>query len=163
MHAEVQTLAQEKILKEKKADDLQQHLAAMKKDSSGLDPDKTWEALDQIKEANTDLAKQAAEEALNKTAELTQAQTLASAMQEAAESGMSQDTAMQAAQTLAGNDQGAAKLEEGLLNGEIPPELLSDLNGLNKEQMEKLMNALQFNKDVLGKTVGKTGGVENNH
>lgn len=159
LQAEVQTLAQEKILKEKKADELEQQLAAMKKDSSGLDPNKTWEALDHIKEANADLAKQAAEEALNKTAELTQAQTLATAMQEAAESGMSQDTATQAAQTLAGMIK-AAKLEEGLLNGKIPPELLTDLSGLNKEQMAKLMSALQFNKDALGKTVGKLAALK---
>lgn len=154
LQAEVQTLAQEKIVDEKKADALEQQLAAMKKDSSGLDPSKTWEALDHIKEANSDIAKQAAEEALNKTAELTQAQTLANAMQQAAESGMSQDTAMQAAQTLAGLIK-AAKLEEGLLNGAIPPELLSDLSGLNPEQMQKLASALQFNKDALSKTVGK--------
>ncbi|MEI9864633.1 MAG: hypothetical protein WDN00_08785 [Limisphaerales bacterium] len=97
---------------------------------------------------------------MNKTAELTQAQTLAAAMQEAAESGMSQDTAMQAAQTLAGMIK-SAKLEEGLLNGKIPPELLSDLNGLNKEQMDKLMSALQINKDALGKTLGKARVLEN--
>ncbi|MDD5140799.1 MAG: hypothetical protein PHY43_11130 [Verrucomicrobiales bacterium] len=159
LQAEVQTLAQEKILEVKKADELEQQLASMKKDSSGLDPNKTWEALDHMKEANADLAKQAAEEALNKTAELTQAQTLANAMQEAAESGMSQDTATQAAQTLAGMIK-AAKLEEGLLNGEIPPELLTDLSGLNKEQMEKLMSALQFNKDALGKTLGKLAALK---
>ncbi|MEJ0091573.1 MAG: hypothetical protein WDM80_17730 [Limisphaerales bacterium] len=159
LQAEVQTLTQEKILEVKKADELEQQLAAMKKDSSGLDPNKTWEALDHIKEANGNIAKQAAEEALNKTAELTQAQTLAAAMQEAAESGMSQDTAMQAAQTLAGMIK-SAKLEEGLLNGKIPPELLSDLNGLNKEQMDKLMSALQFNKDSLGKTLGKLAALK---
>jgi len=159
LQAEVQTLAQEKILEVKKANELQQQLAAMKQDASGLDPNKTWEALDHMKAANADLAKQAAEEALNKTAELTQAQTLANAMQEAAESGMSQDTAMQAAQTLAGMIK-AAKLEEGLLNGEIPPELLSDLSGLNQEQMEKLLSALQFNKDALGKTLGKLAALK---
>ncbi|MES1181133.1 MAG: hypothetical protein ABUL66_04655, partial [Verrucomicrobiota bacterium] len=159
LQAEVQTLEQEKILEEKKAEDLKQQLADMKKDSSGLDPNKTWEALDHIKESNTDTAKQAAEEALNKTAELTQAQTLATAMQQAAESGMSQDTATSAAQTLAGMIK-AAKLEEGLLNGKIPPELLADLNGLNKEQMAKLLSALQFSKDALGNTVGKLAAMK---
>ncbi|HXI73006.1 MAG TPA: hypothetical protein VNN22_21915 [Verrucomicrobiae bacterium] len=159
LQAEVQTLAQEKILEDKKADELQQQLAAMKKDSSGLDPNKTWEALDHMKEANADLAKQAAEEALNKTAELTQAQTLANAMQEAAESGMSQDTAMQAAQTLAGMIK-AAKLEDGLLNGEIPPELLTDLSGFNQEQMKQLLSALQLNKDALGNTLGKLAALK---
>lgn len=159
LQAEVQTLAEEQLLESNKANELEQQLAAMKKDSSGLDPGKTWEALDHMKSANADLAKQAAEEALNKTAELTQAQTLATAMQEAAEAGMSQATAMQAAQTLAGMIK-AAKLEEGLLNGEIPPELLSDLSGLNQEQMKKLMSALQFNKDALGKTIGKLAALK---
>ena len=43
----------------------------------------------------------------------------------------------------------AAKLEDGILNGKIPPELLSGLNGLNKEQMEKLLQALELNKNSL--------------
>jgi hypothetical protein len=159
LQAEVQTLAQEKILEVKPANELQQQLAAMKKDSSGLDPNKTWEALDHIKEGNSDLAKQAAEEAVNKTAELTQAQTLAAAMQEAAESGMNPETAMQAAQTLAGMIKGA-KLEEGLINGQIPPDLLSDLNGLNKEQMDKLMKALELNKAALGATMSNLANLK---
>jgi hypothetical protein len=152
LQAEVQTLQQEKIVEDKKADDLQKQLSQIKQDSSGLDPNKTWEALDHIKESNSDVAKQAAEEALTKTKELTQAETLARAMEQAADSGMSADTATQAAQDLAGM-LNAAKLEEGLLNGKIPPELLSGLNGLNKEQMQKLLSALKFNKNALAHTV----------
>jgi hypothetical protein len=47
----------------------------------------------------------------------------------------------------------AAKLEEGLLNGQIPPELLAQLNNFSKEDMEKLLNAIQFNKSSLGKSL----------
>ena len=75
-------------------------------------------------------------------------------MEQAADSGMTADTATQAAQDLAGM-LAAAKLEAGLLKGEIPPELLSGLDGLNKEQLEKLLRSLNFNKDQLARAVGK--------
>ena len=47
----------------------------------------------------------------------------------------------------------SAKLEDGLLKGDISPELLAQLNGLNKEQLQKLLSAIQFNKNNLGKTM----------
>ncbi|MEI9960745.1 MAG: hypothetical protein WDM76_06335 [Limisphaerales bacterium] len=119
LQAEVQALQEEKIVEDKKAEDLQQQLARIKEDSSGLDPSKTWEALDHIKEANAETAQQAAEEALTKMSGLTQAELLASAMEQAAQNGMNNDTATQATQTLAGMLK-AAKLEDGLLKGENP-------------------------------------------
>jgi hypothetical protein len=54
LQAEVKTLAQEKIVDDKKADDLQKQLSQLQKDSSSYDPDKTWEALDHIKQSNSD-------------------------------------------------------------------------------------------------------------
>ena len=159
LQAEVKTLAQEKIVDDKKANDLQKQLSQLQKDSSSYDPDKTWEALDHIKQANSDTAKQAAEEALKKTDSLTEAETLAKAMQSAAESGMEQATASQAAQDLA-SMLNAAKLEEGIFNGQIPPDLLSNLNGLNKEQMEQLVKALEQNKNALSLTVSNLANLK---
>ena len=49
----MKTLAQEKIVDDKKADDLQKQLSQLQKDSFGYDPDKTWEALDHIKQSNS--------------------------------------------------------------------------------------------------------------
>ena len=152
LQAEVLTLTQEKIVDDKKSNDLQKQLAELQKDASAYDPNKTWEALDHIKQANSDAAKEAAEEAIAKTESLTEAETLAQAMQAAAEAGMTEATASQAAQALA-SMLNAAKLEEGILNGKIPPELLAGLNGLNKEQMEKLMKALEGNKNSLSLTM----------
>jgi hypothetical protein len=74
-------------------------------------------------------------------------------MQQAADEGMTAATASQAAQDLE-SLLNAAKLEEGVLNGKIPPELLANLNGLNKEQMEKLVKAMESNKNSLGQTLG---------
>jgi uncharacterized protein YdaT len=159
LQVEVKTLAQEKIVDARKADDLQKQLAQLQKDSSSYDPNKTWEALDHIKQSNSDAAKEAVEEAVTKTESLTQAETLAQAMEQAADSGMSEATATQAAQDLA-SMLNTAKLEERVLNGKIPPELLSSLNGLNKEQMAKLLQALKLNKNLLGMTVSNLANLK---
>jgi hypothetical protein len=159
LQAEVKTLAQEKILDDKKADDLQKQLSQLQKDSSSVDPNKTWEALDHIKESNSDAAKQAAEEAFAKTTALTQAETLAQAMAQAANSGMSEANANEAAQDLA-SMLNAAKLEDGILKSQIPPELLAGLNGLNKEQLEKLLQALELDKNSLGLTISNLANLK---
>ncbi|MGA2229665.1 MAG: hypothetical protein ABSH22_01955 [Tepidisphaeraceae bacterium] len=151
LQAEVQTLRQEKIIPDQQAQDVEKQLSQIEQDSSGYDPDKTWEALDHIKESDSQAAKQAAEEALAKTTALTDAQALAQGMQQAADEGMNAATASQAAQVLA-NTLAAAKLEDGLLDAKLPPDLLNNLNGLDKEQLQKLLNSLQFNKDSLGQT-----------
>jgi hypothetical protein len=150
LRAEVETLKQEKILDPNKADEMQKQLDRLKEQSSAVDPNKTWEALDHIKESNSDVARQAAEEAISKTGSLTEAQALASALQMASEAGLGQDTATRAAQDLASMLK-SAKLEDGLLKGEIPPELLAQLSSLNSEDLAKLMSAIQANKNGLGK------------
>ncbi|HEX5400405.1 MAG TPA: hypothetical protein VFY06_15260, partial [Verrucomicrobiae bacterium] len=159
LQTEVKTLAQEKIIDDKKADDLQKQLSQLQKDSSSYDPNKTWEALDHIKQSNSDAAKEAAQEALTKIQSLAQAETMTLAMEQAADSGMNGATANDAAQSLASLLAGA-KLEDGILDEKIPPELLSGLNGLNKEQLEKLLQALKLNKDSLNKTVGSLANLK---
>ncbi len=138
---------------------MEKQLSQLQKDSSGYDPNKTWEALDHIKQSNADAAKQAAEEAVQKTESLTEAETLAKAMEQAAENGMEAPTASQAAQDLA-SLLNAAKLEEGVLNGKIPPELLQNLSGLNKEQMAQLVKALELNKNALTLTLSNLANLK---
>ena len=159
LQAEVRTLSQEKILPDQKADELQKQLSQLQKDSSGYDPNKTWEALDHIKQSDSDLAKQAAEEAAQKTESMTEAETLAKAMEQAADNGMEQATASQAAQDLA-SLLNSAKLEQGILNGQIPPELLQNLSGLDKEQMEKLVKALELNKSAMSMTMSNLANLK---
>jgi hypothetical protein len=159
LRAEVKVLAREKIVSDQKADDLQKQLSQLQRDSSGYDPDKTWEALDHIKQANSEAAKEAAQEALDKTESLTEGETLAKAMEMAAENGMEQATAAQAAQDLA-SLLDSSKLETGILNGQISPELLQNLNGLNKEQLEKLAQALALKKDALSLTVSNLANLK---
>jgi hypothetical protein len=159
LHAELETLKQEKILESNKADEMQKQLDKLREQSSALDPNKTWEALDHIRQSNSDLARQASEEAIAKTTQLTEAQTLASALQMAMDAGLDSQTATRAAQDLASMLK-SAKLEQGLLNGEIPPELLSQLSSLSKEDLEKLAGAIQFNKSGLSKTVAKLANLK---
>lgn len=162
LQAEVKTLAQEKIVDDKKAAELQKQLAQLQSDASGFDPDKTWEALDHIKQANADTASQAMDEATAKTESLEKAEAVGKAMQQAADEGMSPATASQAAQDLA-MMLDAAKLEDGIMNDKIPPELLAGLtgmNGLNREQMQKLLQALQANKDLLKSMAGNLANMK---
>lgn len=152
LRAEVQTLKEEKILEPEKAEDTEKQLAKLQEKSSAVDPNKTWEALDHIKEANSDLARQAAEEAVTKTKNLTEAEALAGALKMAMELGLGEETVTRVAQDLA-SMLAAARLEEGLLDGAIPPELLKQLESMKSPALEKLLSAIQFNKNSLGKTV----------
>ena len=152
LKAEVNVLTQERIINAQKSADLQKQLSQLQDDSLGYDPAKTWEALDHIKQSDSDQARQAAQEALDKTTSLTEAETLAKAMEQAADSGMNATTASQAAQDLA-SMLSAAKLDNGLLNAQIPPALLAGLSGLNKEQLEKLLQGLEANKGLLSMDV----------
>jgi len=159
LQAEVNVLAQEKILPDQKANDVEKQLAQLQDDSSGYDPSKTWEALDHIKQSNADAAQQAAEEAAQKTESLTEAETLAKAMEQAAAQGMDAPTASQAAQDLA-SLLNSAKLEEGVLAGKIPDELLQNLSGADREQLEKLIKAMELNKSALSATMNSLANLK---
>jgi hypothetical protein len=159
LRAEIELLKQEKILEPDKANDLEKQLERLKEQSSASDPNKTWEALDHIKESSGDLARQAAEEALTKTTSLTEAETLASALQIASDSGMAKDTATRAAQDLASMLK-AAKLEDGLLKGQIPSDLLAQAGDLSDKDLEKLLGAIQFNKNNLGRSLTNLAGLK---
>jgi hypothetical protein len=159
LQAEVKALHQEKIIPDKKAAELQKQLSQIEADSSGYDPDKTWEALDHVKQFDSDAANEAAEEALAKTTSLTQAQTLAQAMQQAADNGMSDSAAAQAAQDLA-KMLAEAKLQDGLLNVNLPPGPLTDVNGLNKDQLQKLLSSMQLDEDALQEAVGNLANLK---
>ncbi|HUA68297.1 MAG TPA: hypothetical protein VMA13_07090 [Candidatus Saccharimonadales bacterium] len=159
LQAEVTVLKQEKIIDSQKAAEVQKQLSQLQNDSLGYDPSKTWEALDHIKQSDSDLAQEASQEVLDKTTSMTEAETLAKAMEQASDSGMSPATASQAAQDLAAM-LNAARLDNGLLNAKIPPELLSSLSGLNKEQLDKLMQALEMNKELMGMSISNMANLK---
>ncbi len=156
---EIQALEEEEILDEDRADDLQEQLNRLGKEASAQDPVKTWEALDHLKEANSQLAKQAAEEALKKIEALKQSETLAGAL------GM-MPAPNDAVQTRGMQDLAAmlnqAALEEGLLDMKLPEDLLKGAKGgmLTPEELQKLLAAIKNNKDKLGNCIGKLSNLK---
>lgn len=149
INEEIELLEEEKILDEEKAEDLQEQLDRLERDADANDPAKTWEALDHLKQANSDKASEAAEEALKKIEALKQSETLAGALNampepnEAASTRGMQDLASMLEQ---------AELEEGLLKGELPEDLLKNAKDakLTPEQLKALLEAIRNNKDKLG-------------
>lgn len=156
---QITALEEEKILPEDKALELKRELARLGKESAARDPAKTWESLDHLKQSNSDLAKQAAEEAIQKTDAMKQAETLAAAL------GLLPDSASslmeRAMQDLASLLQ-QAKLEQGLLAAKLPEELLKAAKDgkLTPEQLKELMKALQGNKDKLGECLNKLANLK---
>jgi hypothetical protein len=156
---EIGVLEEEEILDEDRAEDLQEQLNRLEKDASAQDPVKTWEALDHLKEANSQLAKQAAEEALKKIEALKQSETLAGALgimpepNEAVEARGMQDLAAMLAQ---------AALEEGLLDIKLPEDLLQAAKDgkLTPEDLKKLLAAIKNNKEKLGECIGKLSSLK---
>ncbi|NBV23532.1 MAG: hypothetical protein EBS05_16635 [Proteobacteria bacterium] len=157
--AQITALEEEKILKEDKALELKKELARLGKESAAKDPAKTWESLDHLKQSNSDLAKQAAEEAIQKTDAMKQAETLAAAL------GLLPDSASslleRAMQDMASLLQ-QAKLEQGLLAAKLPEELLKAAKDgkLTPEQLKELMKALQSNKEKLGECLNKLANLK---
>jgi hypothetical protein len=157
LEGEVKTLAEEKIIEQKESEELQMQLDRLKENASGSDPEKTWEALDHLKEANGNAAKDAAEKALNKTAALAGAETLAQAMKQASESGMSEAAGTQAAQELAAL-LSSAGLEAGLLQGETSPGAPGQTNmstALSPEELDRLLKALNSDKQSISRMLQK--------
>ncbi len=156
---QIPALEEEKILPEDKALELKKELARLGKESAAKDPARTWESLDHLKQANADLAKQAAAEAIQKTDALKQAETLAAAL------GLLPDSASslleRAMQDMASLLQ-QAKLEQGLLAAKLPEELLKAAKDgkLTPEQMRELLRALQGNKDKLGECLNKLANLK---
>ncbi|MFA6547190.1 MAG: hypothetical protein WCS99_22425 [Limisphaerales bacterium] len=156
---QITALDEEKILPEDKALELKKELARLGKESAAKDPAKTWESLDHLKQSNADLARQAAEEAIQKTDAMKQAETLAAAL------GLLPDSAAslleRAMQDMASLLQ-QAKLEQGLLAAKLPEELLKAAKDgkLNPEQLKELMKALQGGKDKLGECLDKLANLK---
>ena len=141
------------------SDLLKKELARLGKESAAKDPAKTWESLDHLKQSKSDLAKQAAEEAIQKTDAMKQAETLAAAF------GLLPDSASslleRAMQDMASLLQ-QAKLEQGLLAAKLPEELLkaAQEGKLNAEQLKELMKAMQGNKEKMGECLNKLANLK---
>jgi hypothetical protein len=148
LRAQIAGLEEEKILPNEKAADWRQDLSNLGKEASGVDPAKTWEALDHLAQSASNLARQAAEEAIAKTAQFAKAEALGLAAGLLPEK--SEALAGKLMQELAALAH-AAKLEEGLFKGQLPLELLeaAKKGALDPAQLKELLRQLQINKEQL--------------
>jgi hypothetical protein len=80
--AQVEALQEEEIVESARAEELKEKLEQIRKEASGEDPVKTWEALDHLENLATTAAQKATEEALAQTEQLARAETLAEALSE---------------------------------------------------------------------------------
>ena len=164
LQEQINVLEEENILPPDEAEAKREELERIAEEASGFNPSKTWEALDHLLDTNQKLAQQEAEEALSKLNTLNEAEMLGKALdllpedladQQALEEGLKQF-----------GDLLGELAKKGALNPEnLPEELRQALEealkqagqqnngkgeeGLDKEQLKKLLEALGENKEAL--------------
>jgi hypothetical protein len=154
LNQQLETLAQEKIIDQPQVADLKEKISKLGEESSGVDPARTWEALDHLRQSTAETARKSAEETLAKLETLSQAETLAAALSIASSSNLNEQVSAQAMQELGSLLQNA-RAEEGVAAGSLPPELLAALktNGLSADQLSQLLKAIQSGKGRMGQAL----------
>jgi hypothetical protein len=150
--AQIDVLEQEKILEPTKAESLKDKLEQIRADASGEDPVKTWEALDHLRPIPEEAAAEAAEAAISKTEDLTQAEALAEAVaqtleQQAQEGEAAMDPKLvsEAMAELSQMVEAAAAQDESLKRRLERKDLQKavEASELSPEQLEQLANTLR--------------------
>jgi hypothetical protein len=164
VHADVERLAQQiQVLKEEKlidaarADDLKDKLDKLRDQANGKDPAKTLEALDHLDDLVQKAAREAAEDALRKTEQMTCEETLAEALRKARkDKDLAPKVEAEAMAILSRETQKAAKESEEL-NEHLDPDLAKALGKgeLSKEDLKKLADALREAKGEFKGRLGK--------
>ena len=157
--AQIETLKEEEIIESPKAESLQEKLDQIRKEASGEDPVKTWEALDHLEDVVSKAAEQAAEEALAQTERLTQAETLTEGLADASAEGaaeMDGGLMTEAMKELAGMIHKAAQ-ESELLKRRLSQDQLNACksSSLSPEQLEDILRALRLCKGDIARCLGK--------
>ena len=151
---QITTLEEERILEKQESADLKDKLEQVRREATGRDPVKTWEALDHLDRKVTNAAAQAAEDALKQTEQLTQAQTLAEALDQDGDK-LNADQFAQAMAALQQMTQ-QAMADNQALRESMDPTLAEAINDqLTQEQLDELREALKECKEGLRKKLGK--------
>jgi len=152
---QIETLKQEKIVSEEKADEYEQKLEQLKDKASGYDPVKTWEALDHIQQNAKNEAEEAAMSALSQTEAVTKAAGLAEGLYEGG-SEIKSNVYSEAVSELSAMVKGLLSENEHLRNS-LDPNLLNacEQGELSSEQLKQLAEALKANKLELSANLRK--------
>ncbi|MHC4388247.1 MAG: hypothetical protein ACYSX1_06535 [Planctomycetota bacterium] len=143
---QIETLQEEEVVSEQRAQQLEQELDQLRDTSSGYDPVKTWEALDHIQQSLNKEADQAAASCLRQTEGLTRAETLAQGLcDNAAE--LNADLLSEAMSELSATIDSLASENESLANN-LGSDCLNacQQNSLRTDQLEELLAALRSSK-----------------
>ena len=127
----------------------------LQQNATGDDPAKTWEALDQLREALAQTAQQSAETTAQQQQQLASAAQLAEALQAAANQ-LDEKTLTAAMQTLAARAAQAAA-QNAAVAQQLAPELQQALKDgqLNPAQLKELAQALQKGQSALSQRMSK--------
>ena len=139
----IDVLKEEEIIKLAEAETLEEKLAQLQAEASGDDPVKTWETLDHLAAILSQESTNTAQEALNETERLTEAETLSEGL---INEGSEMDAALlaEAMAALSGLVQEAAQ-ENALLAAQLP-DLEGIENSFTPEQLQEISDALRFTK-----------------
>ena len=136
-------LKEEEIMELTQAEVLEKKLDQLQTEAAGEDPAKTWEALDHLTDVISQESTAAAEDALNETESLTEAETLSDALMNDA-SEMDSRLLAEAMTALSGLLQKAG--EENELLAEQLSNLDADAAEFTSEQLKEITAALRFSK-----------------
>lgn len=160
--AQIETLKEEQILSEAKAEELKEKLTQLAAEAAGEDPAKTWEALDHLANSVEKTAKDAAASAAEKQAQMDKAEALAEGLM-AGSNQLDAKTMTEAMQTLSTMMQGAMKENEALTSQLSKETQEAIKNGsLKPEQLKELANALNQSKQKLSQQLSKLNQSEMN-
>ncbi|MCI0376728.1 MAG: hypothetical protein L0215_03905 [Gemmataceae bacterium] len=155
LNAQIDVLREEKVLETAQAQFFKEKLDQLKKDTSGLNPAKTLEALDHVREQLTKAAKEAAQASVAQSEHLGKAEGLANGIKQN-EGALDPKVEKEAMTELAALVNKAA-LETKSLDKHLDADLLKQLQGLtlSPEQLKKLAEALKGAKMDLAKMLEK--------
>ena len=144
--AGIDVLKEEEIIELAEAEILEEKLTQLQEEASGEDPVKTWETLDHLADTLSQESTDTAQEALNETEHLTEAETLSEGL---INEGSEMDAALLAESmaALSGLVQEAAQ-ENALLAAQLP-DLESGENSFTLEELKEISAALRFTKSEI--------------
>ena len=158
LHEQIDVLESEYILSPQQAENKREELDRIAEQASGLNPSKTWEALDQLLHTNEQIAQQQAEDALSKLNALNEASLLGKAL-EMLPKGLEDQKAFEEGLKQLGQLMNQLNQDGALDPNNLPPELqkamqqalkqLGQGEGPDAEQLKQLLEALEKNQDQL--------------
>lgn len=151
---QIDLLKNEKIMKPERADELKKELAEIKKNATGKDPEKTFDALDHLQDLVRKSAASAGEKSVQQTETMAKAKTLAEALRRA---GKSIDNKMNAeAMAELARLVKRAKAESERLGKRLDRKSLQRLNDgekLTDKQLKQLEDLLEQSKQELANSM----------